>query len=261
MAAGATRPRAARGSTGASANPSLAEAPAPRPHASGGRDRRPGARGSRPGRPRNDRRRPRDRAARDLRAGRRPRANVGRAPRRRRRRAGREQHAHDHHARNHGARDARRQDPEHGRRAARRALLGHRAHGHHLALLRGRGRPPTYRLRPRRAGGGGDGVLPDGLRAQVLAGAGRLSGLGPAHPAGSRISTSTGASSANASASARVPMFSPQCIGTATRGWIRLAASAASPAVMTYVPLTGSRATSTPLTLSISGITSVSPEW
>ena len=49
----------------------------------------------------------------------------------------------------------------------------------------------------------------------------------------SRIRTSTGALSANARASASVPMCSPQCIGTATRGWIRRAASAASCAVIT----------------------------
>ena len=56
-------------------------------------------------------------------------------------------------------------------------------------------------------------------------------------------------------------MSSPQCIGTATCGWIRRAASAASPGVITYTPLTASSATSTPATSSISGITSVSPEW
>ena len=75
------------------------------------------------------------------------------------------------------------------------------------------------------------------------------------------IRTSTGAFFANARASARVPMFSPQCMGTATRGWIRRAASAASSGVITYTPLTGRSARSTPVTLSISGITSVSPEW
>ena len=51
--------------------------------------------------------------------------------------------------------------------------------------------------------------------------------------AGSRMRTSTGARSAKASASAREPRWPPQFIGTATRGWIRRAASAASPAVIT----------------------------
>ena len=47
------------------------------------------------------------------------------------------------------------------------------------------------------------------------------------------IRTSTGARSAKVRASASVPMCSPQCMGTATRGWIRRAASAASSAVIT----------------------------
>ena len=49
----------------------------------------------------------------------------------------------------------------------------------------------------------------------------------------SRMRTSTGALSAKARASASVPMCEPQCIGTATRGWMRRAASAASWAVIT----------------------------
>ena len=53
------------------------------------------------------------------------------------------------------------------------------------------------------------------------------------HAARSRIRTSTGARSRNDRASSSVPMCSPQCIGTATRGWIRRAASAASSAVIT----------------------------
>ena len=48
-----------------------------------------------------------------------------------------------------------------------------------------------------------------------------------------RMRTSTGALPANSRASSSVPMCSPQCIGTATRGWMRRAASAASCAVIT----------------------------
>ena len=44
---------------------------------------------------------------------------------------------------------------------------------------------------------------------------------------------STDARRKNSSASSRVPMCSPQCIGTASRGWILRAASAASLAVIT----------------------------
>jgi hypothetical protein len=58
-------------------------------------------------------------------------------------------------------------------------------------------------------------------------------GFGGQAAAFSMIRTSTGAFSAKARASASVPMFSPQCIGTATRGWIRRAASAASWGVIT----------------------------
>ena len=50
---------------------------------------------------------------------------------------------------------------------------------------------------------------------------------------GSNIATWTGVNSAKCSASAFVPMSSPQCMGTASRGWIRRAASAASSAVIT----------------------------
>ena len=50
---------------------------------------------------------------------------------------------------------------------------------------------------------------------------------------GSNSTTGTGVSSAKCSASAFVPMSSPQCMGTASRGWIRRAASAASSAVIT----------------------------
>jgi len=49
----------------------------------------------------------------------------------------------------------------------------------------------------------------------------------------SMIRTSTGALSANVRASCSVPRCDPQCMGTATRGWMRRAASAASCAVMT----------------------------
>jgi hypothetical protein len=42
------------------------------------------------------------------------------------------------------------------------------------------------------------------------------------------IRTFTGARSAKVRASSSLPMCSPQCIGTATRGWMRRAASAAS---------------------------------
>ena len=83
-----------------------------------------------------------------------------------------------------------------------------------------RGRPP--RARPGRP------VRPGGRRAALAA-----HPLRQGYAAGSMIRTSTGASSAKVSASCRLPMCSPQCIGTATRGWIRRAASAASLAVIT----------------------------
>src|SRR6185437_7626622 len=54
-----------------------------------------------------------------------------------------------------------------------------------------------------------------------------------AHWAVSMMRTSTGAFWANMRASCSVPMCEPQCIGTATRGWILRAASAASCAVIT----------------------------
>ena len=53
------------------------------------------------------------------------------------------------------------------------------------------------------------------------------------YPTGSRMRASTEDASTNASASARSPITVPQCIGTATPGSMRRAASAASEGVIT----------------------------
>ena len=84
------------------------------------------------------------------------------------------------------------------------------------------GRRERHQHEPRRE----LGVLPRHLAQRHLGPVAQGSAL-------SKILTSTGDWRSKASASSRVPIWLPQCMGIATCGWIRRAASAASPEVIT----------------------------